>query len=105
MIRRKKSSKTTAKSRSNKSCPFCGVPFVHVGKPTRACYDWYIQYSKIWTAIRKWALLRAGDKCERCGVGFPLQVHHHHYAHLGYEFPEDVVVLCENCHSKKHPDK
>jgi hypothetical protein len=29
-------------------------------------------------------------------------VHHRSYARLGFEQPEDVVVLCRSCHTRHH---
>jgi len=31
-----------------------------------------------------------------------LEVHHNSYAHVGREAPEDLVVLCGECHATFH---
>jgi len=95
MIRRK-----TRKTKSLfKSCPMCGLP---LALKDRAMYEWYIGYSPIWKSVRLWALERAGNKCEKCGASFPLEVHHKTYTHLGKEEPRDLIVLCQECHEKEH---
>ena len=100
MIRRKKRiTRTTSRS---KVCNFCGVPFALMETRDRSLYDFYVKKSKIWKSNREWALERAGNKCEQCGATYSLQVHHKTYAHLGYEYPDDLIVLCEMCHEKEH---
>ena len=101
MIRRRKKRRKTASSPS-KVCPFCGVPFIFAQKKDRSVYDWYINNSVLWQSVREWALQRAEYKCEKCGVSFPLQVHHKTYCRLGKERPEDLIVLCEECHEEEH---
>jgi len=64
-------------------------------------YDAYLA-SKAWKAVRNDAFRRANFKCEQCGVNHidaTLQVHHLTYAHFKHERPEDVVVLCMECHA------
>lgn len=51
-----------------------------------------------WEAIRKAALARAGHSCAYCDSRKRLEVHHKHYRNLGHEQPEDLTVLCDNCH-------
>lgn len=46
-----------------------------------------------------------GFKCEWCGLVNKANHLHHKksgYKRLGKERPKDVMVLCENCHSKIH---
>jgi 5-methylcytosine-specific restriction endonuclease McrA len=96
-------------------CDFCGVPLALLSganRSTRKKYDWYIERSPGWKAVRYWALERAGYKCQKCGAasvfcaggigGVVLHVHHLNYDHLGHEWPEDLVVLCEQCHKAEH---
>lgn len=66
--------------------------------------DAYRKYLKLpeWKLRAKLAIQRADYKCERCGSPFNLAVHHLTYEHLGHERPEDLVVLCRNCHSAIH---
>ena len=88
----------------NSICAFCGLPHGLSGVKGRSIYDWYITRSKGWKSVRYWALERADYKCQQCGLneGYGLHVHHLNYSHLGHEFPEDVVVLCEACHKAEH---
>ncbi len=61
-------------------------------------YRGYLQ-SPAWKARRVEALIRAGYKCEKCGmIGVKLEIHHKTYANIGNERPEDLEVLCERCH-------
>ncbi len=53
-------------------------------------------------------LRRAGNKCECCkrpGL-WPstLAIHHRTYARWGFEEPQDLLVLCSDCHRGKHAD-
>ncbi|WBC28395.1 HNH endonuclease [Rhodobacteraceae phage LS06-2018-MD05] len=56
----------------------------------------------------KWAQLKIdlynyrGRKCEKCGLTYKLQVHHLTYDNIFNEEPEDLIILCENCHKKEH---
>jgi len=68
-------------------------------------YDsWREEYAKViaserWqTIVRPKMLEWAKNKCERCGAGENLQVHHLTYRRLGSEKPDDLLVLCERCH-------
>jgi 5-methylcytosine-specific restriction endonuclease McrA len=101
MIRKRTLKKKRGRSLS-KVCPFCGIPFAFATERSRRAYDWYINKSVLWKSIREWALLRAGNKCEKCGAAFPLQVHHKTYARLGKEGPNDLIVLCVPCHEEEH---
>lgn len=55
-----------------------------------------------WKAIRANVIAIRGSKCEECGSTSRLHVHHLHYRTFGDELPEDLKVLCKNCHDKKH---
>lgn len=60
-------------------------------------------HSRAWLWIRKRALHRAGYKCERCRSHEHLHVHHKTYARFGgNELPEDLMVLCVDCHTVQH---
>lgn len=67
-------------------------------------HEWYKNYLKSdqWKLCRKAALIRAGYRCQVCGARHGLHVHHNDYARVGREEPEDLVVLCEVCHSWFH---
>jgi hypothetical protein len=68
-----------------------------------------IQYNiRIILKARKRADLRVdiltvrGKRCKRCGVTKFLHVHHKTYANLGNEEPEDLEILCKDCHAEEH---
>lgn len=64
-------------------------------------YKDYLQTDH-WKAIRAQALARANYRCQVSNSTYRLQVHHRTYENLGNERPEDVVVLCEECHALYH---
>ncbi len=64
-------------------------------------YQKYLQ-SEHWQNTRKTALTDRNYRCEKCGRRGPLHVHHLTYANLGAERPEDLQVLCEQCHRWEH---
>ncbi len=64
-------------------------------------YSEYIQ-SKIWNYNKKLALVKANHKCQLCGFGSELDVHHLSYANLGQEKDGDLLVLCRRCHRDSH---
>lgn len=58
---------------------------------------WYRQgylYSSNWRSKHRRILERAGNSCEKCGVGGRLDIHHTTYERLRYELPEDLQALC-----------
>ena len=55
-----------------------------------------------WRRRRSQAIRAAGRRCQACGAGGPLDVHHLSYAHLGDERPYELAVLCEGCHRRAH---
>lgn len=63
-------------------------------------YREYIRSDKWREKANKWKIEEG--KCEKCGSGFNLNVHHLNYENLGYELRKDVRVLCRSCHSKYH---
>ena len=64
-------------------------------------YQKYLQTTH-WEEIRAAALFIAADRCQLCGRGYGLQVHHNTYERLTKELPSDTVVLCELCHKTFH---
>lgn len=53
--------------------------------------------------VRPFMLGRADHKCESCGQrNATLDVHHKTYERLGFELPEDLEVLCRDCHEIEH---
>lgn len=54
-----------------------------------------------WKTLKRKVAEQRGDRCERCGgEGVSLELHHVHYRTLGNEKPEDVELLCRECHAK-----
>lgn len=63
----------------------------------------YRQYlgSVVWKERRAMALDRADNRCQICNLSADksvLDVHHRTYERLGFERPEDLTVLCRECH-------
>lgn len=67
----------------------------------RLPYRDYLQTAH-WQRVRILALDRAQRACALCSETSRLEVHHRTYARLGFEQPEDVIVLCTTCHGKHH---
>jgi 5-methylcytosine-specific restriction endonuclease McrA len=67
----------------------------------RVDYYAYIA-SPEWKAKADAAKERAGYCCQVCNAsrndGAILDAHHRTYARLGHEKPEDITVLCRDCH-------
>jgi hypothetical protein len=55
-----------------------------------------------WAERRRGALRRADHACRTCGAGGRLHVHHRTYERRGEEPPDDLLVLCEDCHLAVH---
>jgi len=64
-------------------------------------YAEYLQ-SDHWKQFAAEAKERAGNRCQLCNADGELHTHHRTYDRLGEELPEDVVVLCADCHAKFH---
>lgn len=65
-------------------------------------YDEYLQTDH-WKIVRKQALGRALYRCQVCNADQKrLDVHHRTYERLGREKPEDLTVLCCDCHKTFH---
>lgn len=77
-------------------------------KAMRKCGLWpkprYHKYiaSRFWRTLSKRFLHDAGYRCECCGCGGELHVHHKTYKSLGNESRHQVQVLCRDCHSAMH---
>ena len=72
----------------------------------------YKEYLKTnhWKRVRKLAFKRAKykcEQCEQCGNKGVLHPHHKTYKNRGNEHNnlDDIIVLCEDCHSKIHDKK
>ena len=65
-------------------------------------YYGYLQ-SEEWKALRKQAMIRDGCRCQMCGSGTNLHVHHVSYEHLHTDKElDDVITLCKRCHEEVH---
>jgi hypothetical protein len=52
-----------------------------------------------WKTLKRKVIEERGSRCERCErVSASLHLHHVHYRSLGSEQPEDVELLCAECH-------
>jgi hypothetical protein len=67
-------------------------------------YRDYLQTAH-WELTRAAALERAKHRCQLCnGLKGGLNVHHRTYERLGNELPEDLIVLCRDCHTIFHKE-
>lgn len=55
-----------------------------------------------WKAKRKRILAERGTKCEVCGWGEKLSLHHLTYVRLYDELDSDLLITCESCHAAFH---
>ena len=75
---------------------------VYEQKKRNVEYRTYMQ-SEAWQKVRRARLHIDDYKCQRCGRGKNLQVHHISYEHLGQAGEiEDLVTLCRECHEEIH---
>lgn len=68
-----------------------------------ATYTEYLQ-GKHWKGLRKTLCLKPESKCGGCSSKHHLQIHHISYDRLGKELPDDLVVLCDDCHKRVHDE-
>jgi 5-methylcytosine-specific restriction endonuclease McrA len=53
-----------------------------------------------WKLFRRTVIEQRGNRCERCSRDdTTLVLHHLHYRSLGNEQPEDVELICSECHT------
>lgn len=64
-------------------------------------YKDYLQTDH-WKQTRLKSLRRSNFRCQLCNKEGRLNVHHRTYENLGWEFPSDLITLCEACHAKHH---
>jgi len=67
-------------------------------KSTRIDYKKYISSAE-WREKSNSAKARAGYRCQVCNSRFKLVAHHRTYKNLGHESPDDLTVLCRECHN------
>jgi 5-methylcytosine-specific restriction endonuclease McrA len=62
--------------------------------------------SERWREVRAEVIRSASYRCQACGRGARLDVHHAHgYRHLGYEQPKELQALCRDCHTAVHASR
>ncbi len=64
-------------------------------------YAEYLQ-SPEWAQIRARVLARDDYRCQDCGRGCDLHVHHLTYEDVGSEHHWQLITLCETCHFDRH---
>jgi 5-methylcytosine-specific restriction endonuclease McrA len=64
-------------------------------------YQLYLK-SPQWFLIRNWLFYFRGEKCQECGSTKDLQVHHLNYYHIFNEMPDDLKIVCKQCHELIH---
>lgn len=94
-------------------CVVCGDYFLTTNKTKNTCDDRCKKQlgdrritkisSKAWATLVEYAMERDGYKCTRCGCEEKLHCHHIVPKALGgSDDPENLVMLCDNCHGKEH---
>ena len=63
----------------------------------RAKYEQRIRSAQ-WKNMRADLIRMRGPRCERCGCGPPLELHHKTYERMGRELLSDLELLCRTCH-------
>jgi len=64
-------------------------------------YEAYLKSDK-WAQIKLDIIQIRGEKCERCGEKEELHLHHLTYKRLFAEMPEDLELICRDCHKAEH---
>jgi 5-methylcytosine-specific restriction endonuclease McrA len=73
-----------------------------VAELRRMPYEQYLKTPE-WQYRRHQMICFRERKCERCRrFSVQLHVHHRSYKRLGNEDPDDLEVLCEDCHREEH---
>lgn len=70
----------------------------------RLPYGDYLK-TKHWAKVRSHAIERADRRCQQCFSRDRLEVHHMTYERRGEERPTDLIVLCHDCHQRRHPKR
>ena len=72
------------------------------GKSMREWYREVYLNSEHWKNLRAQKLAEKGRKCEKCGSGTCIQIHHLNYRFIFDVQLCDLQVLCEACHKIAH---
>lgn len=89
-------------------CQGCAAPVIAMAKgyhSFRRRNDFPDRYqrrisSSQWKVLKCQVIEQRGNRCQRCGQeSASLTLHHVHYRSLGSEQPEDVELLCAECHT------
>ena len=75
-----------------------------VNKTWKKRYQEYIK-SDVWKNRTDIMKRKFGNRCQVCNQSekdITLHVHHRTYERLGLELPEDLTLLCKNCHLHHH---
>lgn len=97
---KKKTRKEQRKEQRRKNRDRSGEATPPPKKPVFVDYYKYI-VSDEWKKKAAEAKVRAKNRCQVCyrkGSEIRLNAHHRTYCRLGQELPEDITVLCEECH-------
>ncbi len=58
-----------------------------------------------WNQIKEELFSVRGKVCEECTSTKRIEVHHLTYENIFNEEPEDLMILCRECHKKQHQDR
>lgn len=99
--------------RTTPYCEVCDKPHKVSGQRCRSCeQERLIVAGKVHTrgTLRKWLLRKRGHSCERChttewmGEKVPLEIDHVD-GNAGHNNPENLRLLCPNCHAQMPTSK
>jgi len=85
-----------------------GGDFMIICNDTKESVHTYYEYLKTehWKKVRERKFnSKSKYVCECCSVSKGLQLHHKSYKRVGCERLNDLVWLCEKCHSELHKTK
>lgn len=84
-------------------CRITGIPISNhrLQQLNTMDYQEYLRTDE-WKVRRDEMLERAGESCQVCNRSNRLEVHHRTYERRGNEAPEDLTVLCQECHGLFH---
>lgn len=68
---------------------------------TKATYLLYLT-SDHWKQFRQQMIFTSGKVCQVCSQRRHIEIHHLNYYCLGKETPQDVIILCRQCHQRVH---